>query len=165
MSHLPDNERLLKEVLAEDSGDGFREALLADTLRRARARRTQRKAQRIGGGGLVVAAIAWLIWPQQPRPLPPEPASAISPAYQLVRTQPMPTTMVVASQPFANEQYVQTVAAANVISTTATSGAFRLITDDELLALAPEPAALVRRGPHLAELVFVGAATDEAPTE
>ena len=46
----------------------------------------------------------------------------------------------------------------NIILTAQAGSPIREINDDELLALVPKPAALVRFGPHSAELVFVNAA-------
>ena len=47
-----------------------------------------------------------------------------------------------------------------MVATTQSTGIVRQLDDDELLALLPSPALLVRRGPHLAELVFADSVTD-----
>jgi hypothetical protein len=52
----------------------------------------------------------------------------------------------------------------HLVQTSQGDGQFREIGDDELLALAePKPAALVRLGPHTAELVVLNATDGETP--
>ena len=77
----------------------------------------------------------------------------------------LPLTALVTTQPLSIEEVVVTVANASFVTTTADRGEFREISDDDLLALAgPRPAALVRRGPHAAELIVLDAADQqEAP--
>jgi hypothetical protein len=141
MNHSPDHRHLLAEVLADTSPAGFREALLGETLRLARRRRQWRQARR-GAAVIAVLALAlggvwWkLSWPPKAKP---------TASYLLVRTQPLSPAQIVTTQPLSPGQLVLTV-----------SGGFREIGDDELLSLvAPQVAALVRRGPHEAELIFV----------
>jgi hypothetical protein len=162
MNPLPDSERLLNDVLADESSAGFREALLGETLRLARRRRRWRKTRQIGGALALVAVVAALIW----RTLPPRISTPARPAqsYQLVRSRPFPTERIVTTQPVPAGQLAASFAAANLVRTTASSGRYREIGDDELLALAgPRPAALVRLGPHEAELVFIEP-VDEEPS-
>ena len=151
MNPAPDNERLLDDVLADATPAGFREALLGETLRLARRRRHWRQTQRAVTvlAVLVLATIAgWRAW--VPGPSKPE----LSASYQLVRSRPLRAEQILTTQPLAAGRVVATVATMDVIYTA--SGSFREIDDDELLALAaPRVAALVRRGPHEAELVFV----------
>jgi hypothetical protein len=79
---------------------------------------------------------------------------AVPPApYQLIVSQPLPATQLITSQPLVVpiEVAEQTL---TIIRTY--GGGFREVGDEELLALAaPQTAALIRRGPHEAELVFV----------
>jgi len=151
MNPASDNERLLHDVLADATPVGFREALLGETLRLARRRRHWRQMQRAVTvlAVLVLATIAgWRAW--VPGPSKPE----LSASYQLVRSRPLRAEQILTTQPLAAGRVVATVTTADVIFTA--SGGFREIGDDELLALAaPRVAALVRRGPHEAELVFV----------
>jgi hypothetical protein len=66
----------------------------------------------------------------------------------------LPASAIVVTQPFPTDQLVASVATVEMIQTS--SGNFRVINDDELLALvAARPAALVRLGPHSEQLVFV----------
>jgi hypothetical protein len=166
MSHLSENERLLKDVLADEAVDGFREALLSETLRHARNRKKGRQARRIGSVLVVLAAATLLIWRNlpQPRTRQPQPAFAPPPLnYQLTQTQPTPAPMLIETRPMSDRLVVSSLETANVIRTTATSGGFREIGDGELLALAPKPAALVRRSPHDAELILPKSADEEPP--
>jgi hypothetical protein len=166
MSHLPDNERLLKDVLAEESADGFRDALLSETLRHARGRRRGRQARRIGGALVVLIVATMLIWRNFPRSQTQQPQQAVSPPslnYQLIQTQATPAAMLVETRQLPGGLVVSSLETPNVIHTTATSGGFREIGDGELLALAPRPAALVRRSPHDAELILPKSTDDEPP--
>lgn len=148
-----DQERLLTDVLAEEAGTGFPGALLGETLRLARRRRQIRRVRRWGGALLTVALFATVaIW-RTPRPpiAPPSPSQN----YELTLSQPLPATCIIQTHPFAPDQLVVSSAAVGIIRTLTNSALYRELTDDELLALAPGPAALVRRGPREAELVFV----------
>jgi hypothetical protein len=73
--------------------------------------------------------------------------------YELVRTQRLPASALISTRNFSEVSLATPV---SVIAEVATrSGGFRLINDDELLALlADKPAALIRTGPHSEELVF-----------
>jgi hypothetical protein len=74
-------------------------------------------------------------------------------SYELVRTQPLPASALVSTRSFPATGFAAPVQKAVEVSTA--SGGFRLINDDELLALlADKPAALIRTGPHSEELVF-----------
>jgi len=157
MNHSPDHRRLLADVLAGTSPAGFREALLGETLRLARRRRQWRQVQR---GAAVMAALALVaggVWWKLSGPA----KAKLATGCLVVRTQPLSPAQIVTSQPLAANQHVASISCANVVLTA--SGGFREIGDDELLALAaPQVAALVRRGPHEAELIFVKP-SDEAP--
>jgi hypothetical protein len=151
MNPASDHERLLHDVLAAATPAGFREALLGETLRLARRRRRWRQTRR-AGGALAVLALAliggWRVWVTEPV------KSEIPASDQWVRSQPLRPDQIVRTQPLPIFNLVATVTTADVIHTV--RGGFREIDDDELLALAtPRVAALVRRGPHAAELVFV----------
>jgi hypothetical protein len=154
MIRRTDQERLLADVLREETGDGFHDALLGETLRLARRRRQVRLVQRVGGVFAIIAMTAALaIWRNPHAPV----LAARPPAqhYQLTLSQSLPASCVVSSHPLQADQVVVSTLASGVIQTTTTGGLYRVLGDDELLALAPLPAALVRRGPHELELVFV----------
>jgi hypothetical protein len=154
MSCPIDHERLLADALADEAPAGFREALLDSTLRLARRRRRIRQVRQ----GVVVLAMLGLaaifFW----RNLPQRPAGMLSAAARCgtIRTQPLPASALVATKPFPPDRLIVSVTTAEVVQTTPLSGGFRVLNDDQLLTLvAPRPAALVRRGPQLEELVFV----------
>ena len=92
--------------------------------------------------------------------LPPvAPAEATQKNYALIRSQPLPAAAVVLTQPFATDPRVDPLPIVAQIRTPTGGGQFREIDDDELLALAqPKPAALVRLGPHAAQLVVLNPA-------
>jgi hypothetical protein len=153
MNRQTNKERLLTDVIGEESEAGFNEALLNETLRLARRRRVARRVRRICGSLAVVVAIASVVIGRTPRTPVSVPLPALN--YQLTRSQPLPANSIVSTRPLAADQRVVSTAVAGVIETTVTNGAYHEVGDDELLALAPQPAALVRRGPGEAELVFV----------
>ncbi len=147
------NERFLADVLGEGISADFREALLHETLRLARRGRRFRQARRAASALAVLAGLALLVW----RHVPAGPGIASLPArpYALVRTQPLPPSAWVATRPLSPASLVVSARLGNMVVTAKAAVPVREIDDDELLALAPKPAALVRHGPHSAELVFV----------
>ncbi len=152
MTRRTDQERLLADVLREETGDGFHEALLGETLRLARRRRQARLARRVVGVCALLAVTATLaLWRRPHAPV----MEARPPAqnYQLTLSQPLSASCVVSSRPLRADEVVSSTLASSVVHTT--TGRYRVLGDDELLALSPLPAALVRRGPHEVELVFV----------
>jgi hypothetical protein len=161
MNHLPDNERLLHDVLADESSAGFREALLGETLRLARRRRRWRQVRRISGPLALVAVVAALVLRNLlPRTSAPAPAKS----YQLVHSRPFPAELIVTTQPVPAGQVVASLPAADIVRTTPPQSGYQEIGDDELLALAaPRPAALVRYGPHEAALIFIEPVDQEPP--
>ena len=156
MNHRADQENLLAEVLAEASPPDFRAALLVETLRRARRRRQFRQMRQAAGVLAVAGLLAVLVAQQFSKP------SAISPpltkkitrqSYELVRTQRLPVNTLISTRNFSAAGLAASVS--SVIEVATVSGGFRLINDDELLALlANKPAILIRTGPHSEELVF-----------
>jgi len=157
MNRRTDQERLLADVLREETEGDFHGALLGETLRLARRRQRIRIARRVGGVCALLALTATLaIWRRPPAPKPGTRPPAQH--YELALTQPLPAGCVVPSQPLRADQIVVTTFASSVIHTV--SGIYRVLGDDELLALAPQPAALVRLGPHEAELVLVRPAAE-----
>ena len=154
MNHPADNERLLTDVLADASHAGFRQALLGETLRLARRRRQLRQTQRALATLAVLVVAGILAW----RGFSPRPAvrELLSASCQIVHSRPLDAAAIVTTQPLLPGQITSTAASKHIVTIVTTSGGFRVIDDDELLALAASrPVALVRRGPHEAELIFV----------
>jgi hypothetical protein len=156
MNHRTDPNRLLAEVLAEAAPADFRAALLAETLRLARRRRQFRQARRVAGVLTVMSLLAvWVaqqfspptaIAPARVRPVAP-------PVYQLVCTRPLSAGALVSTRKFSDTPSAAPVA--GVVGIATVSGGYRVINDDELLALlADKPAVLIRTGPQTEELVF-----------
>jgi hypothetical protein len=149
MKPSPEQHRLLADVLGEETG--FREALLGETLRLARRRRHWRQVWH-GLAGLAALALVvmggW--WARQPKTL--NVVSTI--ACPVVCTQPLRPEEIVSTRPLMSDLRIASAATVPIVSTVL--GSYREIGDDELLALAaPRVAALVRHGPHEAELIFV----------
>ena len=156
MNDLGHNERLLADVLGEGGAADFREGLLHETLRLARRRRRVRQVRRTASALAVLVGLGFLVWRHSPSGLSPAPVPAKP--YALVRTQPLSPTAWVATRPLSRANLVVSASTGNIVVTAQAAVPVREINDDDLLALLPRPAALVRYGPHSAELVFVNAA-------
>lgn len=154
-----ENEPLLDAVFSEAAPAEFRDAILGETLRLVRRRRRWRQTRRLAVLVVAGGVLSVLVWQNLSRRVVPPPtvAKAEVKNYQLATTQPFPASAIVVTRPFATDQLVASVATVETVQTTA--GNFRVLNDDELLALiGPRPAALVRVGPHSEELVFVNPA-------
>ena len=146
------NKHLLSDVLAEESDSDFREALLDHTLHVVRRKRRFRKARQVAYASLLmVGAVLIGFHSLVPRPRVPK---RIERPYFLVTTQPLPAGAVFSTTREHSMPVISSSATIELIATSESSPVLRQIDDDELLALVPSPALLVRRGPHLAELVF-----------
>jgi hypothetical protein len=147
---------LLTDVLSEGTAEEFREGLLRETLRLARRRRHFRQARRAASALAVLVGIGLLVWRHVPTVL--SPASLPAKPYTLVRTQPLTPAAWEATRPLSPANLLVSVRTGSIVVTAKASVPVREINDDELLALVPKPAALVRHGPHSAELLFVNLA-------
>jgi len=152
MNRPSDNERLFADALTDTAPAGFREALMGDTLRRARRHRQLRWARKIGAAVAMVTLLSILFWPRT-APRRNSTAEPPAPSYRLVNTTPLPASAIIVTQPFVDQIAVSTQAVL-VITTAQSHDGLRELSDDELLALAPAPALLVRLGPHSSELVL-----------
>src|SRR5689334_9269614 len=152
MSPSRDNP-LLSDVLGEDSDSAFREGLLNHALQRVRLRRRFRKARQVAHAslvvaGLVVASIHLLV-------RKPSQSKGVAPSYLQIATQPLGANAVVSTVEDHSIALISSTPAGGieVVATSEKTGLVRQLDDDQLLALLPSPALLVRRAPHLAELV------------
>lgn len=157
MNKKNNNDELLNDVLGEAAAVGFREALLNTTLGAVRRRRRFRYARNVAGVLIVLAVLAVLIFPRHPGKQPiaiaPTNEKPIEKSYTLVSTIPLPTNAIIKTHSLATVQFVSSRTAVEIVQTTA--GNYRIINDEELLALvAAHPAALVRTGPHSEKLIF-----------
>jgi hypothetical protein len=144
---------LLADVLGEGISADFRQGLLSETLHLARCRRRFRQARNAASVLALLAVFGVLVWHRFPSGQSPF-ASPAKP-YALVRTQPLPPAAWVETRPFPVSSIVASARTGHIVLTAETGARVRDLTDDELLALVPKPAALVRFSPHSAELVFV----------
>lgn len=156
MNRKTDN-KLLDDVLAEAAPAGFREALLDETLRVVRRRRHFRRVRNVAGVFVVLALIGLLVLQKNTRPhsvaIVPPARKVAEIAYTLISTQPLSPGSIITTYSPATVPLVTSTATVAVIETT--SGNFRPIDDQQLLALvAAHPAVLVRTGPHSEQLVF-----------
>jgi len=154
MNRRTDNERLLDEVLADESGAGFGAALLDETLRHVRRRKLWRRTRRIGGALALAVGIGIAVWRGGPRGTQQEIARSPVAPYQLVISQLLLPGQIVTTFPQATQPVLVSTMTMKVVHTV--NGGYHEVGDDELIALAaPQIVALVRRGPHEAELVFL----------
>jgi hypothetical protein len=156
MNLPPENERLLNDLLAEGAPADFRQGLLGQTLNLARRRRRWRQTRRAATALAVLVGLAVLWWRAAPRHESAPAPVAAQPGVVRVQTSRLPARALTHTLPLPAELQVTSVATVPVVSTLPSSGRFQELSDNELLALvAPKPAALVWRGPHSAELVFM----------
>jgi hypothetical protein len=153
-----DDKNLLADVLGEATPTGFRDKMLAETLRVVRCRRRRRQTRRTTALLAVLALCGIFIQRDNlsQKPVVSKPATTAGTAeksYTLVETQPLPASDIVTNQPLASGEFIASTANIKIVQTR--TGNYRVINDDELLALlGTHPAVLIRTGPHSEELVF-----------
>ena len=117
-----------------------------------RRRRRFRQARRGAYALALVASGVLLIFRHNPptdvRPTTPKP-------YTLVQTRPLRHTALVETKVLPADSVVMSIPMTAVLTTAAAGEPSHEINDADLLALAPNPAVLVRRDGAPAELVFV----------
>ena len=165
MNQRTDNERLLADVLSAEPDSEFSANVLEQTLRGVRRQRTIRQVRRYSVAVAAVVAATFVSSQLLRRPTTPTLAIAPKPSsYQLVVTQPLTSTQIAETRFFSPDQQIVSTASVDLIQTR--SGGFGEIGDDELISLAaPNVVALVRRGPHEAELVFVSSPTEDSSSQ
>jgi hypothetical protein len=152
MSKFSNRDSLLEDVLAENASPDFRAALLGQTLRHARRRRYRRRAGRAAMVVMVLSVLGGFSWWNLPIRAPASKMHTAS--YEAIHTRPLPPSALIATQPLNAELFIVSVPTASRVSTTANSAGYRFIGDDELLAMAPQPAVLIRVGPRSQQLIF-----------
>jgi len=149
-----DSEQLLDDVLGDAAPADFRATLLDATLRQVRRRKRTRRWHQ----GLAVAACLTLVsfacwkmfWPAS-RTIEPR-----APALIVVHSRPLDRSMIVETNPRTVNTVVSSSSTFALVETGTAKGLFQEIDDEGLLALlAGKPVALVRRGPHQVELIFL----------
>ena len=157
MSHSR-NKRLLSDILAEDTDADFRDALLDHTLHVVRRKRRFRKVRQAAYASFMLAGLALVSF----HFLVSKPARSkrFEPPYVLVTTQPFPAAAVVSTSRDHSVANISSAPMVEFVNTGDSSPILHQLDDDELLTMLPSQALLVRRGPHLAEVVFANADTD-----
>ncbi len=151
----PESEQhsLLDYVLTEAAPADFERALLDGTLCAVRRRRRMRRWSRGLAAVGVFATIALAVWNAL---LPTTPVKLFRPGLHIVSSQPLPASMVVGTKPGSVVIVTSSPTTFVLVETGAIKDPFQEINDEQLLALAGErPVALVRQGPHQAELLFL----------
>ena len=157
MNRDRDRRRLLSDILAEESDAGFRDALFGQTLRAVRRQRRFRAVRRAGSVAVFLMLSALLAFHFfKPRTsLVTLLQRGTGNDYALVHTQPLSQAMIVTTQPFISSRQVASTPPVHIITTSDSRPSVVELTDDQLLELAKgAPVALVRHGPHQAELIF-----------
>jgi hypothetical protein len=151
------DDELLRDVFGEAAPASLREAMLGESLCMVRRRRQIRRAGR-AAALLVVMGLA-VVFIRQSAPDRPDVLSKATPAeaersYTLVRSRPLVATGMVTTRRMFAGQFIGATEFAGIVRTK--PGGFRVISDDELLALlSPRPCALIQVGRNLEKLVFV----------
>jgi hypothetical protein len=155
MNRRADNEDLLSDVLSETTPADFRAAMLNETLRCVGKRRRVKQMRGAAALLAVLGLIGFFAWSHL-RPATTVPLQVVAEkSYQLIQTQPLRTGMIITSRPMTSEQMAVSTRAANIIETRSVGNGFRVINDDELLALvAPRAVVLVRLGQNSEQLIF-----------
>lgn len=155
---------LYRDIFNDGSAPDFEEALLRRTVRTAR--RTRRT--RIAGRGAVVALVAGLaivqFWPRRPVEMASTPPKLKEVVLNRTVVKTQPFTGGIRTVPLAAERVLTTSpATVMVLKTGATAaGEVQVIDDEQLLAFfSGKAVALVHRGPHAAELVFLDGEREE----
>jgi len=160
-----DKERLLADVLNPETNSDFSADVLAETLRGVRRQRRVRQVRRYGAALALLVALSlvsshFVRSGAKPK-LVQLPKST---GYQLVATQPLASGQITGTQLLSPDQQIVSMARVALVQTT--TGGFGEIGDDELISLAaPNVVALVRRGPHEAELVFVSSPPEDSSAQ
>ena len=153
----PESERpnLLDDLLADAAPAEFERELLEGTLRAVRRGRRVRQCRRGLAGAVVFAVIALAVWNPL---LPTTSVNRARPTLHIVSSQPLPASRVIDTRPLSVPVVTSSPTTFMKVETGSIKDPFLEITDEELLALVEgRPEALVRQGPHQAELLFLNA--------
>jgi hypothetical protein len=149
-------KELLNDVFGETAPDGWRGAMLGETLRHVRRRRRHRQLRHTAVALIVAGLLAtWLRQAFVHTPSVPLMAGKSAPAgCEVVHTRPLLEKLVISTGASREVQIVTTTS--TVRKTVTTGGDFRRINDEELLAFAAtRPVILIGTGPKSEVLVFL----------
>lgn len=149
------NKRLLWDILAEDGDADFRGALLDHTLHFVRRKRRWRMVRKAAYGSLMLLTLVFVSFHFLVSK--PTLSKRLESQYVLVTTHPFPANAVVATGRNHSVATISSSPTIEFVSTANSSPELHQLDDDELLALLPSSTLIVRRGPHLAEIVFAEA--------
>ena len=163
MKPNPDSERLLNDLLNEVAPEEFRTALLDQTLRHARRRRTWRAGKGLAAVAVLSALASWL-WISERAPEVAVRRPAIeAPSFRVIHTRQFDPAFIVVTRPGLTPVVRSGDSKIAAIETDPVRRPYQEINDDELLLLfAGRPAALTRQGPDQARLLFLDATDSSA---
>jgi hypothetical protein len=150
-----ESEQLLDDVLGDAAPADFRAALLDVTLGRVRRRNRFRRVRR--GAALftvLLGVITVALW----KGFPPgsQPFQFRNPDLVVIHSRPLDPSLIVRTRPGTVAVVNSSLSGLAVVETGKSRSVFQEIDDEGLLALLHgRPVALVRRGPHQAELIFL----------
>src|SRR2546429_8733538 len=107
MNEPNDNERLLRDIFAEEGDADLRETLLLQTLSLARRRRRFRQVRAAASVLVVIASLGLLLW----RSPPPKPTLTRQPPlhYTLIGTHPLARAAFVKTEPLPFSNLIASV--------------------------------------------------------
>lgn len=147
-------EKLLDDLLEEAAPPEFRAALLDETLRQARRRKTIRRFNSALGATALVALLAFVFWKTHG---PNVATNRIrKPDLIIVQSRPLNPAQIVQTKPGAVEMVSSLASTFTLVETHVSERLYAEIDDQQLFALlAGKSVALVHRGPNQAELIFL----------
>jgi hypothetical protein len=152
------NKRELSRDLLNDGNAEFEQAVFRKTLGAARRTRRLRIAGRCAAIALLASLVLFQLKPRRQVEIvqAPEEAPELVSAHTPLKTRPFEGT--IRTEPFGTPQALAVDSESFALLKTgeAEPGNLQLINDDQLLSFfAGRAVALVHRGPHNAELVFL----------
>jgi len=147
-------EQLLDDLLEDAAPPEFRAALMDKTLRSARRRQRARYFNMALIATVVAGIFLFSFWKMR------EPAILSDRIRQsdpmVVGSKPLLPGQIVITHLDPVEEFVSSISTVAEVQTSGSSGPYKEINDQQLLALLSDrPAVLVRHGPHQAELIFL----------
>lgn len=150
-----EDDKLWQDILSEVAPQEFQDALLSQTLARARRQKQMRRFSKAVMVVAVVAGVSFLFW-RGDADKRIEPAKIARSTVEEISSKPLAQEMIVRSTSGAVQIVSSQPAGMILVGTEQRRKEFREINDEELMSLTEgRPAALVRTGPHQAELLLV----------
>jgi hypothetical protein len=145
-------EQLLDDLLEDAAPPEFRAALLDKTLRSARRRKQARRFNMAMSAAALAGICLLSFWKmREPATLPDQIRQTDA---MVLNSRPLQPRQIVTTQLGSIEEFVSS--AFTEVRTSGSSGLYREIDDQQLLALLSDRSAvLVHHGPHQAELIIV----------